>query len=227
MGPAARNLWAEWQAARLAVLLLALGLAGCADTDQERVRLLNEDGLHQFQSGQYVGAQQNFEAALKLKGDDPSLVFNLAQCHDRQGNDRKAEELYRSCLASAPNHAPCHHALTVFLLRTGRRTEADQMVEDWLAREPKLADAYIEDAWRLRQGGDLLSAQGRLQQALDLDPKNPRALVEMGVLYELMERQDRALDLYERALQYNPRQPDVVERVNLLRSRGVAKPLPD
>jgi Flp pilus assembly protein TadD len=113
------------------------------------------------------------------------------------------------------------------MYRSSRRADADRLIEGWLAQEPKLSDAYVEDAWRLRQDGDLLAAEGRLQQALDLDAKNPRALVEMGILFELMERQDRALVLYERALALDPRQPEVTERVNLLHARNVPPPRPD
>jgi tetratricopeptide (TPR) repeat protein len=125
------------------------------------------------------------------------------------------------------NHARCHHALAVLLLRQGRRQEADNLTADWLAREPKLADAYVEDGWRLRQNGDLLAAQGRFQQALDLDPHNVRGLVEMGILYEDLSRPTRALDLYQQALRLDPQQPDVAERVSRLRAQGVGQPLPD
>jgi tetratricopeptide (TPR) repeat protein len=206
---------------------LLSALAGCADTEQEKVRFLCDDGVHLFQSGEYANASQDFEAALKLKPEDAALRYNLGQCYDRQGKEQKAEEQYRACLAVEPNHAPCRRALEALLRSVGRKTECDQMIQDWLAREPKLADAYVEDGWRLRQDGALLDAQGRLQQALSLDSKCTRALVELAILYESMERQDRALALYERALQLNPKQPEVVDRVNLLVSRGVRKPLPD
>jgi Tfp pilus assembly protein PilF len=85
----------------------------------------------------------------------------------------------------------------------------------------------VQDGWRLRQDGDLLQAQARLQQALELDPQNSRALVELGILYELMERPGRALVLYEKALRHDPNQADVSLRVEALRARGVKNPLPD
>jgi Tfp pilus assembly protein PilF len=210
----------------LCALVLA-GLAGCADTAQERMQQFNEDGVFLFRQGQYEAARQSFEAALRLKPEDAGLLYNLGQCHDRLGEAPKAEPLYKQCLEEAPNHAPCRHALAVLLLRQGRRSEADEMIEGWLAREPKLADAYVEDGWRLRQDGSLPEARGRLQQALQLDPHNTRALVEMGLLYEILERPSHALDLYERAIQQDPDQPEVRERVRLLRDRGVGKPLPD
>jgi Tfp pilus assembly protein PilF len=207
--------------------LLASGLCGCADTGQERLRLLTEDGVFLYGRGDYENARQSFECALKLKPDDPALLYNVGQCYDRQGAAPRAEQAYQECLQADPNHAPCRHALAVLLLRGGRRKDADDLVEGWLTREPKRADAYALDGWRLRQDGDLLQAQGRLQQALDLDPRNVRALVEMGILYEALERPARALDLYDRALAAEPHQPEVAERAARLRAQGVGRPLPD
>jgi tetratricopeptide (TPR) repeat protein len=109
----------------------------------------------------------------------------------------------------------------------GRRSEATETIETWLTAQPQNADAYVEDAWRWQQDGDLLKAQGRLQQALKLDPHNVRALTQMGILYELLERPDRALALYEEALIEDPTRNDLKERIQLLQARGVKAPLPD
>src|SRR5688572_26658319 len=109
----------------------------------------------------------------------------------------------------------------------GRKTEAKEATHLWLASNPKLADAYAQDGWRLYQDGDLLSAQARVQQALEMDPHNVSALTQMGVLYEAQERPDRALVLYEKALASEPSREDLRQRINLLLARGVKPPLPD
>jgi tetratricopeptide (TPR) repeat protein len=101
------------------------------------------------------------------------------------------------------------------------------MVEDWLARQPKQAGPYAEDGWLWHEARDLPRAQGRLQQALQLDPHNVRALNELGQVYEEMYRFDRALVLYERSLSQDPNQPDVLRRVKELRAQGVTPPKPE
>jgi Tfp pilus assembly protein PilF len=200
---------------------------GCGPTLHDRARLFNEDGVYLYQKGDYTGARQSFEAALRVTPEDPTLLYNLGQCHDRQGAAERAEKAYKACLNADANHAASRHALVTLMLRQGRREEADGLVDGWLASEPKRAEAYVQDGWRLRQDGDLLQAQARLQQALELDPDNPRALVELGILYELMERPGRALVLYEKALRHDPNQADVARRAEALRARGVKSPLPD
>jgi tetratricopeptide (TPR) repeat protein len=213
--------WACWIAG------LAVCLEGCAPTAQERVHDYNEDGVYLFQAGNYEGARDTFKAAVALQPEDPGLLYNLGECYDRLGNTAKAGELYQACLQRAPNHASCRHALAAMLMRDGHRPEATRMVEDWITREPKLATAYAEDGWLWHECGDLPRAQARLQQALELDPHDNRALTELARVYEAMQRPDRAVVLYERALENHPGQPDIITRVNLLKSQGASRPQPE
>lgn len=208
----------------IGVLLLG---AGCVPAVQERVRDYNEDGLYLYQRGDYRSASESFQAALALQPEDVGLLYNTGQCFDHLNQAARAEYFYQACLRAAPNHAPCRHALAALWVREGRWHDAVQMVEDWLAREPKLAAAHAEDGWLWHQAGDLPRAQARLQQALQLDPHDRRALAELALVYEAMQRPDRAAALYERSLDLDPNQPDLTRRLNHLRTIGVARPKPD
>jgi Tfp pilus assembly protein PilF len=210
----------------LLACLLAV-FTGCETASQDRVRQFNEDGVYLFERGEYGSARESFEVALQLQPKDAGLLYNTGQCYDRQNDAAKAEQFYQRCLQENANHAPCRHALAVLLFRSGRGNDADNMIEDWLTREPKRADAYVEDGWRLRQAGELTQAEARLQQALDLEPRNIRALTEMAILFEVLQLPERAAVLYERVLAEDPHQPAVAERLNSLRAKKVGKPLPD
>lgn len=209
------------------MLALALCLEGCESASQERLRDYNLDGVYLFQRGDYAAARESFQAALALKPEDPGLLYNLGECYDRLGDTAKAERSYHQCLVQASNHAACRHALASMLMRIGRKDDAGRLVEDWLAREPRLAAAYAEDGWLWHQAGNLPHAQTRLQQALELDPHDARALVELALVYEAMQRPDRAAALYERVLERDPRQAEIAKRLNRLRSQGTHQPLPD
>jgi tetratricopeptide (TPR) repeat protein len=207
---------------------LALVLAGCVPAAvEQRLRDYTEDGLHLYQVGDYRSAGESFRAALALRPEDVGLLYNVGECYDRIGDSVRAEHYFDECLQRAPDHAACRHALVVLLVRQGRWSEAVALVEDWLAREPERAAAYATDGWLWHQAGDLPRAQGRLQQALRLDPHDSRALIELALVYEELQRPDRAAALYERALDANPNQPDLVRRLNQLRAQGVGRPRPD
>jgi tetratricopeptide (TPR) repeat protein len=212
--------WACWIAAAVCLL------GGCASTGDDRAQAYSQDGLSLFQRGRYQDARESFQAALVLRPNDAGLLYDLGQCCDRVDDTANAEHFYQQCLERAPDHAPCHHALAALLVRQGRRPEAVRLIEGWLARQPRLAAAYAEDGWLLHQGGDLPAAQARLQQALQFDPRDQRALTELGLIYESMQRPDRAVALYERALGTDPHQPELVQRVSLLKAKGAGPPHP-
>ncbi len=207
--------------------LVLITLVGCASDDQQRLVDFNEDGVYLFQKGDYVRARENFEFALtKFKPNDPTLLYNIGQCHDRMGQRKEAEKLYRECLEKDPNHAACRQAFARLLVLEGRPTEARNMIQGWLTSQPKRADAYVEDARYYQQHGDYQKAQTRLQQALQLEPQNARALVQMGILYEAKDMPARAREMYERALRVDPRRDYLRTRINSLIKKGVKSPLP-
>jgi tetratricopeptide (TPR) repeat protein len=207
-----------------ALVLLA---GGCSSSMPEHVRTYNDDGLYLFQRGDYRQARDTFQAALELAPNDLTLRYNLAQSCEKLGDAGKAEKLYQECLGRDANNVECRYALCALLVRQGRREEATRMVEDWLAREPARGDAYALDGWLWHETGDLPRAQSRLQQAVQFDPGNVKALTELGLVYESLRRPDRALALYERSLQREPDQPAVIERVDRLKAQGVSYPHPE
>jgi tetratricopeptide (TPR) repeat protein len=206
---------------------LVLALAGCVNPVDDRFCDYNEDALLLFRQGNYRDARESFQAALDLKPGDPALMYDIGECYDRLGDAAKAERFYQECLLRAPNHEACRHALAVLLLRQKRRDDAAHMIEDWLAREPKLAGPYAEDGWFWHQAGDLPRAQARLQQALEIDPHDTRALTELALVYEEMRRPDRALVLYERVLEREPDQVELKKHVQFLLTNGAGRPRPE
>ncbi|MFL5245640.1 MAG: tetratricopeptide repeat protein, partial [Gemmataceae bacterium] len=83
------------------------------------------------------------------------------------------------------------------------------------------------DGWLRHEQGDLPRAQAELEAALLLDPHEWRALTELGLVYEGLQRPDRALILYDRSLVENAEQPDVKMRVARLKAEGAKPPKPE
>ena len=215
----------RYQLAWLCSCMLLLG--GCTVTHEERWRLYNEDGVLLFAKGNYRDALDSFNAALTQRPHDPILLYNSAQCYDRLGDTKKAEQFYASCLQIDSKHADAHLALLTLIHTNGRQTEANEKIREWLAQDPKSADPYVADAWRLRSEKDYPAAQGRLQQALSIEPQNRRALTELAVLYEIMGANERSLVLYQRILDRDPQQSEIAAKVQMLKAKGVKPPLPD
>jgi tetratricopeptide (TPR) repeat protein len=209
------------------VAVLASVAAGCVSTDQDRLRDYNDDGVCLFQRGKYDDARESFQAALALKPSDANLLYNLGQCQDHLGQADAAEKTYRECLRQSPNHADGNHALAALLVRQQRRDDANQLVEGWLKREPQSPAAYAEYGWLCAQDKDYPKALSACQRAYELDSHDVHALNQLGQLFETLNRQDRALEMYERSLEYQPNQHDVGLCVSRLKAQGAGRPHPD
>jgi Flp pilus assembly protein TadD len=209
------------------VAYLLIGLVGCDATQQERIRLYNEDGIHQFSQGNYRDAADSFEQALMLKPNDPVLSFNLGQAYDRAGKAQQAETYYLECLKRDATMADARQAYANLLSRTGRTEDAHRLIEQWTTQEGNASDALVLQAWKLRQQQNYSEAYDKLQAALAQEPHNPRALTELGILYEKTNFPERSLVLYERVLAQNPNLFEVRERIAALKSRGIGRPMLD
>jgi tetratricopeptide (TPR) repeat protein len=209
------------------IAALALGTAGCASSVQDRVQFYTCDGLELYQRGAFAQARDDFQAALVYRPGDPNLLYNLGQCYEHLGDPVKAEQLYNEVLQRAPNHCEARHAQAVLMVRQGRQCDAERMVAEWIQRQPNLATAYAEQGWLLRQTGNLPRAHGSLQVAVELDPTDLRALLELGQFYECIKRPERSLVLYERAVAAHPDSLDARQRLETLCARGVGRPHPD
>jgi Tfp pilus assembly protein PilF len=206
---------------------LAMSLGGCATPVPDRARLFNEDGVQLYAKGDYTEALDSFDLALTLQPQDSTLLFNVGQCCDRLGDVKGAEKYYGSCLMRSQKHADARMALVELLYRTQRKAQADPMIDEWVRQDPKAADSFVLEAWRLRHSKSYPEAQGRLEQALDIEPHNRRALSEQAVLYELTGMPQRAYALYERILEREPGQANIAQKLDRLRVKGVSRPLPD
>jgi tetratricopeptide (TPR) repeat protein len=208
---------------------ILLAAAACAETAQDRLHEITTEGARLYKTGAYDHARAQFEAALKLKPDDADLTYNLARCHEKLGDRAQAEQLYQACLKRDPNHDEAHQAWLELMVDGGRTEEGQRMVRTWLRSQPNQPGPYIADGWLCARAGDRPSARVRFQRALDLDPRNVRAMVELAGIFERLGdgRVERALVLYQRALDIKPDQDDLRKKVAELRARRTGQPHPD
>jgi Tfp pilus assembly protein PilF len=204
----------------LPLVLLIMVIAGCAPTAAERVHALNQQGVEALRRQDYLTARARFEQALEVQPENAISRYNLANAAHQGGDLHQAEQSYKQALEHDPNYGPARHGLALLYLQTNRSAEAYDLVHTWVTQKPELADAHAEYGWYLREQGDLPAAQVELQQALELDPGNVRALIELGSIYDTYSHPDRAASLFQRALRRAPAEPEILERLaSMKRSR--------
>jgi tetratricopeptide (TPR) repeat protein len=87
---------------RVAILLLACGVARADEAAQHKAHLLSDEGMERFRSGDYDAAIAAFQAANAI-APRPILLFNLGQAYRLKGDCQPALAHYRAYLAALPD----------------------------------------------------------------------------------------------------------------------------
>ncbi|WP_170397906.1 tetratricopeptide repeat protein [Ruegeria arenilitoris] len=148
--------------------------------------------------------------------DEAALLQQLAQATPEQaiGLDRQLKALWsQSGSASAD-----------LLLERGREALEDGDTLAAIEHLTALTDHApgFAEGWHLRAsaffGMDRFGmAAADLEHALTLNPNNYEAIFGLGLIFEIIEQPDKALDAYERALAIHPHHEEVTNAVNRLK----------
>ncbi len=206
-----------------AFLLTPLVATGCNNFDAQA---RNAEGVRMFQQARYHEALRHFQEANYADAKNVDAYYNLGAAYHRLGvverNEtylRQAENYYEMAVARHDDHTEAYRGLAILLADQGRTQEAFTLLDTWAKKKPMSADAKIELARLCEEFGDRANAEARLAEAVALDPNSGRAWAALGRLREQQGDPESALRGYERSLTQNRFQPEVAQRIAVLRSR--------
>jgi predicted TPR repeat methyltransferase len=127
-----------------------------------------------------------------------------------------AEDIYRSILEAAPNHADALHFSGVLAHQRGRSGDGVALIERSLELEPERADWYsnlgivLQDQLQL---DDAIAAYGR---AIALDPTHANAHSNLGVVLRAKGKFAEAETAYRAAIRIDPEHSDAYHNLGVL-----------
>jgi TolB-like protein/Flp pilus assembly protein TadD len=164
------------------------------ETLLKAVRLLDEA----------ISRDPNFALAFcwRTKAHDNLYWFDLDATPTRLA---LAESSAQRALALAPDLGEAHLAQALVYYH-GKRDYARAFAELALANRtlPNSAEVYSLAGFIARRQGRWEDAQKNLEKAFELDPRNPRMVNGLSVLYDYLRRYDDEEALFERAANANP-----------------------
>jgi tetratricopeptide (TPR) repeat protein len=157
-------------------------------------------------------AIQALGEALRLQPDQPALRLRLAEAYENAGRQREARSQYEEWLAQRPLDLEAIFRLASFYARTGDEERAVALLRGASQRLPDLAHVFRVHLARVRaQQADRLYGEGhfdlaaeRYREALELDPKNARRLMNYGWAERKRGHPAEAARLWEAALALDP-----------------------
>ena len=210
---------------RIADLLLAGGEAATLGEHFNRLRGRHPqlaEQLFAIESGK-LRTHQHPKNALTLLNralaelpNSIRLRYSRSLLHEQRGDFAQAEEDLRSILGQEPDNATALNALGYMLAnRTGRYTEAEQLISRALAlspEEPAILDSMGWVKYRLGQYEDALAYLQRAYAALP----DPEVASHLGEVLWQMGRAGDARSIWNQALEASPEHAIILEAVQRL-----------
>lgn len=157
---------------------------------------------------QLDGAIEHLRAAQKLDPISPAVLFCLAYCHERLGNESQAVEYYQNAINVCPTLRNAQERLAAMALKNNRMDEAVSRYTRLCELDPHLADVQLTLANLLLKSGDAVNAIKRFEQALSLEPDNWTAHNDAASAYEQAGLIREAIEHLHKSLET---QPDVAD----------------
>ena len=187
----------------LLVLLLFLPGWGNAQNKAEEAIASNSRGIELLKEGKTNEAITEFQKAVQL---DPNYVparQNLGHAYDRQGRSEEAMAQYRKAAELDPKSSVVYNNLGVLYDKKGLYDEAIGEFEKALQINPGDATALknLETAKKNKAViEERKKAIAQAQQAVEANPKDPRAAYNLARLYAFHGQKEQAIEWVAKAL---------------------------
>ena len=191
------------------------GLRLLADLSREypRSALVHYNlGAAVLASGDAGVARNHLRSALAFEPELTGARLALARAHLQLGAFDAAQAELERALGHNPWLAGAHHLLGLVMARKGKHRRAVTHHDEAIRRQPYRADFHFSRALSLQLAAEASDDDAAMQQriakayqaALELEPKQPRALYGLGLVRAKQGRFERAADLYLEALELAP-----------------------
>jgi len=206
----------------IVIALLSCSLlvaAGCTDP-KERGRKYRENAEKLYAEGDLVKAEIEVKNALQILPKNPPSRFLLAQINEQRGDYQEMAANLRVAIDANPEYSEARIKLGTLYVLAGSLELAEEQANALSETARETAEGKIFLARIAAAQGDLESAEGLLEQALELDSSNIQAL---GLLASISATTDldRALELIERGIaEAEDPKPLRLLRVQLLQQDG-------
>ncbi len=132
------------------------------------------------------------------------------------GDLERSEAILKLAVESYPDHMEARNPLGLTFFYQGRTTEAIQVFEDLLRKDPSLVSAHNNLGSVYLGQRRYEPALAQFERALDFDGDAAEALNGMGVVYASTGRLEEAVEAWKKAVALDPRLYDTLYNLGIL-----------
>jgi tetratricopeptide (TPR) repeat protein len=160
------------------------------------------------QKRRWTEAERSYSRWLELQPESTAALLGRGQVRQEMRRFELAADDLRKVIERQPENFRARLLLAHCLLSDARIREAEPELQICRQLGPLRPEPLIGLAGCAMEREDWDQAQALLNQALAFDPKSLAALHQQGNLFLLRRQYDRAIPVFERVVQINPRDPE-------------------
>jgi len=152
---------------------------------------------------------ERLRQAAEVSPDYPDIHHRLGEMLERVGDLDGAISEHRAAAACQEDYLDAHVSLGFCLVKQGRREEAAQVFAQALAIKKKLAERPFQNGIDALAAGDLERASELMHEVFLAVPQLANACLKKALDWLKAEEHEKALAELDRALERNPKYPDL------------------
>ena len=179
------------------------GITAMLEKDSLNPNLYYQRSLLQYNGGNFEGALQDLERAMRIDSTNPEYFYLLADVFLETGNLSKARLATDAAMIKFPNEP--QFPLKAAQLEIFRReyTEAIKLLDEVLKKDISNPEAYFWKGILFKEIGDTNKSISNFQTCVEQDPNYYEAYMQLGVLHSA--RNDNfAISYFDNARKVKP-----------------------
>uniref|UniRef100_A0A8C9VMS7 dolichyl-phosphate-mannose--protein mannosyltransferase n=1 Tax=Scleropages formosus TaxID=113540 RepID=A0A8C9VMS7_SCLFO len=173
-----------------------------------KVEILTPLGALYYNTGRYEEALQVYREAAALQPDSTDIWLALAQVLAMAGRTKEAEKMTFGIISKNEACVECFRLLSAIYSKRGSHQEALEALEKALEQNPEdpgvRAELHFSKGNQLREMNMLDSAFESYKKAVELNPDQSQAWMNMGGIQHIKGDYSLARLYYQRALRLSP-----------------------
>lgn len=212
----------------LAPLVLALGLALGLGLAPLPATAADSTPRGEALAGLAAAASSNRLAAVKrlgevgLMGDADALIARLSD-DDMEVRAAAAQAVWKVWGRTGDLKVDAMYRLAVEQMSRGELDEAIETLDVLIRHRPDFAEAWNKRATAYYLRGNFVRSLADCDKVFELNPRHFGALAGAAIIHARMNRPEKALELFKRALAVNPNMDDAPETIRVLEQQIAAK----
>lgn len=162
-----------------------------------------ERGLGYDELGRHESAIEEFLAALELTPDNVEALAYLAASYGALGRFAKADRVIFRAIRIDPVNVQARVSEAILSFRKGLYPEAEVQLKEICDQNPSHGPAHFYRGEALNRLGRVDEALQAMERTIQLQPRNWRAYLTLGMLFDRKEDRERASEMYRQARELN------------------------